>query len=249
MPFSPPKRIDGLPCDYPLQTAAESVALGSMVHDHEIRCPCYCEENVWRLAYRRYHHISSSSRQRPASNTNDSNYYAVFISNERKQVPMFYQRAAESPEKLCIWDYHVVLIGTQKDQSGRMHVLVYDVDTTLTPYPVSLNEYLEYTFSEQLSTTKTYYAPIFRVIPASKYLQYFASDRSHMYNAHTRSWNATPPPYQCIMPSSTAKSNLQHFWNVSSKIHIDHDLDFPPEALGRVMTLQELKNYDFSDSL
>ena len=31
------------------------------------------------------------------------------------------------------------------------------------------------------------------------YLQHFSSDRSHMYNSKTQTWNAPPPSYKCII--------------------------------------------------
>lgn len=46
-------------------------------------------------------------------------------------------------------------------------------------------------------------SPIFlsssSVIDASIYLRHFSSDRSHMYNSETKTWNEPPPSYDCIL--------------------------------------------------
>ena len=52
--------------------------------DASLRVPCYCEENVWRLAYRKI------CQQR-----NRETYHVAFVSNPRGCVPMFEQLAAE----------------------------------------------------------------------------------------------------------------------------------------------------------
>lgn len=213
---------------------AAATALAPIIKDSELRCPFYCEENVWRLAYRKLH-----------ASTDNQSHFVAFISNDRKNVPMFHQLASESPQDTAVmWDYHVVLIGVDRTNKTA---LVYDVDTTLTPYPLSLDEYLRRSFSEKLST----YAPLFRVIPAAFFLQHFESDRSHMYNAHTREWSAPPPPYQCISPSappsnnseSQSRSNLKHYLNFRAPLS---DLDLPAEALGTILSLQQLQTYNFT---
>jgi len=53
--------------------------------DESLRVPCYCEENVWRLAYRKVHQ----------QEVRDSKTYnVVFVSNPKACVPMFEQKAA-----------------------------------------------------------------------------------------------------------------------------------------------------------
>lgn len=54
--------------------------------DASLRVPCYCEENVWRLAYRKVY-------QKKDGET----YHVAFVSNPKGCVPMFQQRAAEDP--------------------------------------------------------------------------------------------------------------------------------------------------------
>ena len=243
-------------------TAAESALASSIGQDCQLRCPFYCEENVWRLAYRKLH-----NPQQTAIEGDQTTYFVVIVSNERKSVPMFYQRASESQERPCVWDYHVFLIGrTTKNSSSsnnnnnNQQAWVYDIDTTLTPYPLPLQVYLRHSFSEKLSTTT--YAPLFRVVPATLFLRHFESDRSHMYNAHTGTWSAPPPPYQCILPAASVsssnststsaqtttttatRSNLKQYLNFSSH-HVD-DCGLPADALGTVLTLQQLETFEFT---
>jgi hypothetical protein len=113
--------------------------------DDALRIPCYCEENVWRLAHRKLN-----------SSDNNRHYYAVFVSNPEKCVPMFYQLAATNPQKACFWDYHVILIS----KGGEQGTLVHDIDSHL-PYPCPLLEYLQSSFPD-IDTCPEEYAPMFR---------------------------------------------------------------------------------------
>jgi hypothetical protein len=119
--------------------------------DDALRSPCYCEENVWRLAHRKMH-----------SSNNDNNkihYYAVFVSNPEKCVPMFYQLAETNSKKACFWDYHVILIS--KGTAGEEGTLVHDMDSHL-PYPCPLSKYLQRSFPDIDDTCPEEYAPMFR---------------------------------------------------------------------------------------
>ena len=56
------------------------------------------------------------------------------------------------------------------------------------------------------------HCPPTRVVEASVYLQHFCSDRSHMYDASTGTWNAPPPTYDCIQATGqTESSNIQKY--------------------------------------
>jgi len=228
-----------------LPTAKDSALdLAASPRDIDLRCAFYCEENVWRLAHRK---MCTTTKQR----NHAFSYYVVFISNESKSVPMFHQLASQSPEDTpCVWDYHVILLGFDPEIG---EVWVYDVDTTLTPYPLPLDHYLSRSFSDQL--TETPFAPLFRVVQASLFLRYFQSDRSHMYNSHTHRWSAPPPPYQCILSpnqssaassaadsSTGTRNNLNDFLNFGAP---RADRDIPTEALGVIMTLEQLSHYNF----
>jgi N-terminal glutamine amidase len=246
--------------------------------DTDLRCPCYCEENVWRLLERRrqlhpQRHSSMSTSTSSSSSISTSrpeqHYYVVFISNENQTVAMLHQKAASntSEEGFIVWDYHVILLGyaaeqkqslsdeaeeqevddtaapsmdanydptnessssngTSKNRSRRnieMTMLVYDLDTTLQPYPMPLADYLDRSFPSRTgSSTSTVrsstmlmmrkqppqlYRPQFRIVPAQEFRHYFASDRSHMWNAATGQYNAPPPPYECITTTAGSISS------------------------------------------
>lgn len=144
--------------------------------EQELRVPCYCEENVWRLAYRRIHvdtseeggaaaHIIHCGEQTQDEESERlvSRNYVVFISNEQRCCPMLAQRASKRSKEACFWDYHVIFIqsvrecvkksakfdGNLTDNSVpplRQRTTVFDVDSRL-PYACELEAYLEATFS------------------------------------------------------------------------------------------------------
>ena len=217
-----------------IPTAAETAISASIRHDYDLRIPYYCEENVWRLAYRKlYYQDQMKQPTNEGRNNNDDNknetYYVAFISNQQKCVPMYHQRAATAPSTsstlqrkeeipCCFWDYHVILLGVTLaptnggDDIGDMYqktVLVYDIDTTIVPYPVPLHRYLSQSFpmekfsSRNTGTNSPYlqYKPYFRIVPAETYIHHFTSDRSHMFNETTQTYNEPPPPYCCIVAS------------------------------------------------
>ncbi len=55
--------------------------------------------------------------------------FAVFVSNKKRVVPLWRQKAGREEERLVIWDYHVVFIYRPDDRT-----LVYDLDSEL-PFP------------------------------------------------------------------------------------------------------------------
>jgi hypothetical protein len=142
--------------------------------------PFYCEENVWHLA-RRF-------EGRPAK--------VVFISNAQKTCALWQQRAAE-PGLPVIWDYHVVL------SAARM---IHDLDTRL-PFPSPAREWIDGTFPLPLPEEL---APRFRVVSAARFVEVFASDRSHMRDAGG-AYRASPPPWAPI----GIGSNLMRFADMS----------------------------------
>jgi hypothetical protein len=95
--------------------------------------------------------------------------------------------------------------------SDNAVVVVYDVDTVLS-YPCPLHDYLAQSFPE-CKAWDGRYAPLFRVISAKCYIERFASDRSHMFNARTKEWNSPPPSYDCINVHGDQGSNFQHYIN------------------------------------
>ena len=142
--------------------AASTTAMAP-VKDVELRVPCYCEENVWRLAYRKWKQQADSKK-----------YYAVFVSNPSKCVCFFHQKASGNPLKPVFWDYHVLLF--EYDATTQTTV-VLDIDSYL-PYPYPLSEYLDQAFPEEESENPQqqhqldHVAPWFRVVPAEIFLNY-----------------------------------------------------------------------------
>jgi N-terminal glutamine amidase len=111
-----------------LTTAAAKTAVNAP-SVRSLRVPCYCEENVWRLAYRQIHRRRDSdgnttidnSSGRLGTSSASSSWYVVFVSNPSGCVPMFQQLAAASDSGLndksrnqpVFWDYHVILVETR----------------------------------------------------------------------------------------------------------------------------------------
>jgi hypothetical protein len=202
------------------QLTAEATAL-QCSSDHDLRSPCYCEENVWRLVYR---HLNTKEI------SDGWQYNVVFISNQRKCCPMFSQLAAiNDPKGYVCWDYHVIVVrckrGAEAQNGSTAQVL--DIDTQLTPYPCPFEVYLDGTFPYAANCQMDeQYMPLFRVIDGNEYLKYFYSDRSHMLNEGE--WSAPPPSYGPIMnglqfrkqtgdgEESEIQSNLELYVNMSN---------------------------------
>ena len=98
-----------------VERSAEWSAVAGL-SEQRLRVPYYCEENVWRLAYRRS--LSSKHNKHP-----DSMDYVVFISNPIKQTPFYHQKAAMEHEsdrdKVVVWDYHVILVHVHHKHAVR----------------------------------------------------------------------------------------------------------------------------------
>ncbi|XP_073240823.1 protein N-terminal glutamine amidohydrolase-like isoform X2 [Porites lutea] len=54
---------------------------------------CYCEENVWKLC--------EQIKEEKEQSLNE--YYAVFISNDKRQVPLWMQKSAKEPLAPVVW--------------------------------------------------------------------------------------------------------------------------------------------------
>ena len=90
-------------------------------------CPYFCEENVWHLCTD--DRVILDHEPIPVENRR-----VVFISNARRRVAMWKQRAGGSQSVL--WDYHVVLLA-----GGN----VWDLDTTLG-FPIPLDAWVRGSF-------------------------------------------------------------------------------------------------------
>jgi len=158
---------------------------------------CYCEENVYKLC----------ELVRNNSKGELDKCSAVFVSNKKRVVPLWRQKAGRDEEKLVIWDYHVVFI-YKPDQ----RTLVYDLDSEL-PFPTYFHKYVTETFRTDAILNPEYHR-VFRVIPATTFLSTFASDRRHM-RKEDGSWLKPPPSYPCIT-STVSTHNLDDFINMEN---------------------------------
>nr|XP_038040057.1 protein N-terminal glutamine amidohydrolase-like isoform X1 [Anas platyrhynchos] len=155
---------------------------------------CYCEENVWKLC-----DYIRSRGERPVEE-----FYAVFISNERRMVPLWKQKSGHGDEPV-VWDYHVILL---RVSSGEQN-FIYDLDTEL-PFPCPFDGYSTEAFRLDDSLHPEFHRKI-RMIRADLYLETFASDRSHMKDADGK-WQKPPPSYPCIETADGEKCGEVLFW-------------------------------------
>src|SRR5262245_31338166 len=119
----------------------------------------------------------------------------VFISNRDRACAMWKQRAGDP----IVWDYHVVL---------HCQWLIYDYDSRLGS-PVPLHRWIEGTFPIQVPP---FFAPMFRVIDAARFLEVFASDRSHMRSEE--GWQRLPPEW----PTIGSGMNLMQFVDMEAEV-------------------------------
>ncbi|CAF0990953.1 unnamed protein product [Rotaria sordida] len=167
--------------------------------DQCVYTSCYCEENIWKLC--------ECWKQNNPNHLNS--LYAVFISNKRRQIPIWEQKSASNSEHLAIWDYHVILV----DKSSSPSV-IYDFDSTL-PFPVSATNYIQLAIHDEINIVHRYHR-MFRVIPAQEYLDVFASDRSHMLKEDKITYIASPPSYPPIC-NQKSTNNINEFIDMESK--------------------------------
>ncbi|XP_068014707.1 protein N-terminal glutamine amidohydrolase [Melanerpes formicivorus] len=159
---------------------------------------CYCEENVWKLC----DYIRSQNRY-PLEE-----FYAVFISNDRRMIPLWKQKSACGDEPV-FWDYHVILLHASGEQN-----FIYDLDTVL-PFPCPFDVYSVEAFRLDDSLHPELHRKI-RMIRADLYLKTFASDRSHMKDAYGK-WQKPPPSYPCI-ETADSKMNLDDFISMNPTV-------------------------------
>ncbi|VDK33329.1 unnamed protein product [Taenia asiatica] len=160
----------------------------------------YCEENVYKLV--------ETMKLRNSS----TEVYVVFISNQSKKVPLFFQKSGHPPEGLVVWDYHVIAI--ERLNLGRTF-WVYDLDTTLE-FPCEVSRYWSKAIRpnsmfgqefERFAIANVNFR-YFRVVDGSMYLRHFASDRSHMRSSD--GWLAPPPTYE-VISTSESTHNLPRY--------------------------------------
>ena len=147
-----------------------------MAREDHLYCAFFCEENIWQLAGELESDVDAAE--------------VWMITNADGTVATWAQRAASSPDKPIIWDYHVVL-ATRSDAGWS----VWDFDHA-GPFTQSASAWLQASFPVD---TETDLAPRFRCIEASDYRRDFSSDRSHMHAPGREDlWMAPPPPWPPI---------------------------------------------------
>jgi protein N-terminal glutamine amidohydrolase len=162
-------------------------------------CAYFCEENVWHLC--RDDSVASEGRPVPIADRR-----VVFISNEVRSVPMLRQRAGVGG--LVQWDYHVVLLARASQGWS-----VWDLDSTLG-MPVAFAVWLSESFLDETAALPAELAPRFRVVEAARFLEVFASDRSHMNDERGRA-RSPHPPWPPI-GAGTGVMNLPRFIDVTA---------------------------------
>lgn len=175
---------------------------------------CYCEENVWKLC----------QQIKKDNGTTLKEYHVVFISNKKRQVPLWMQKSGKDPLSPVIWDYHVILI--QKPEEGKP--LVYDLDSLLA-FPCLLEHYIHQALQNEQTMKKEYHRK-FRVIEAQRFLDIFASDRSHMRLPNGQYQH--PPPNYAPIRTARESMNLNEFINMSQS--------YNPNSRGKVTDLKGL---------
>ena len=106
---------------------------------------------------------------------------------------------------------------------------MFDLDSDL-PFPTFFHKYVTETFRTDAILNPEYHR-FFRVVPAGRFLQTFASDRRNMRKPDG-AWMKPPPPYDCIS-TPDAVHNLDEF------ISMDNTTSEGSETIGEVITLTQ----------
>ncbi|KAL8489535.1 hypothetical protein ACS0TY_025445 [Phlomoides rotata] len=161
------------------------------------------EENVYLLC--------EKLRDDGIAKPDGSDLYVVIISNEKKQIPLWHQRASQRADGVILWDYHVICV--QKRKESNLPDLVWDLDSTL-PLPSPLATYVAETFRPSFPLFPEFLR-VYRIVHAPNFLQFFASDRRHMKEP-SGDWVAPPPSYEVIVAEDGTTHNLNEYMEMSS---------------------------------
>ena len=136
---------------------------------------CFCEENIYHLCAELLRQNKECISEENVSSKLDG-VHVVFISNEKEAFPLWCQKSTADSDIPVVWDYHVLLIDLSSQEPR-----VYDLDTKLE-FGCSTKEYCckAIRFDVLLNAELE---PLFRVLTAKEYLDYFSSNRSHMMNS------------------------------------------------------------------
>ncbi|KAF5750220.1 protein N-terminal glutamine amidohydrolase-like [Tripterygium wilfordii] len=180
-----------------MTTAAhlKSENLKTSLHD---RTPFYCEENVYLLCKK----LCSNG----IADAQGSDLFVVFISNEKKQIPLWHQKASQRADGIVLWDYHVICV--QRKKGHETPHLVWDLDSSL-PFPSPLTSYVSEAIRPSFQLFSEY-ERFFRIVHAPVFLRCFASDRRHMKDSNGN-WSKQPPGYEPIVAEDGTTHNLNEY--------------------------------------
>ncbi|KAF5941015.1 hypothetical protein HYC85_022182, partial [Camellia sinensis] len=139
-----------------------------------------------------------------------SDLFVVLISNEKKQVPLWHQKASQRTDGVILWDYHAICIQRKKGDSSP---LVWDLDSSL-PFPSPLASYVSETIRPSFQLFSEFQR-FFRVVHAPIFLRSFASDRRHMKDS-VGNWIAQPPAYEAIVAEDGTVHSLNEYIEIST---------------------------------
>jgi hypothetical protein len=174
-------------------------------------CSHFCEENVWHLC-QKFVVTRDYCNEKGESNADNAEEegYAVIITSKSRMTPIWRQKLSQSPEKPVLWDYHVVFLVSRMGKSS----VIFDHDTTLG-FVTEAASYCQLSFKFESQT----HIPlanrhIFRVVRAQEYVDYLASDRSHMAESGQKF-----PPWPAIkgIRAVTPMNLFDDFVNIEKK--------------------------------
>ncbi|KAL3841262.1 hypothetical protein ACJIZ3_025853 [Penstemon smallii] len=168
-----------------------------------LHTPYYCEENVYMLC--------KNLSEDGIAKSDSSDLFVVFISNEKKQIPLWNQKASHRADGVILWDYHVICV--QKRKESYLPHLVWDLDSTL-PFPSPLPTYVAEAIQPSFQLFSEF-KRVFRIVHAPIFLRNFASDRRHMKDSDGN-WNSPPPSYDVIVAEDGTVHNLNEYMEMSS---------------------------------
>lgn len=146
--------------------------------------------------------------------------FVVFISNEKKQIPLWHQKASKREDGLVLWDYHVICV--QRKTEGVFPFIVWDLDSTL-PLPIPLGSYVSQAIRPSFQISPEYQR-LFRIIHAPIFFRHFASDRRHMKDSHGN-WIAKPPDYEAIVAEDGTIHNLYEYMEIKAADVYTNNID------------------------
>ncbi|GMY18857.1 protein N-terminal glutamine amidohydrolase isoform X1 [Fagus crenata] len=181
--------------------------------------PYYCEENVYFLCKK----LCESG----IADAEGKDLFVVFLSNEKKQIPLWNQRASHRADGVVLWDYHVICVQRRKESDTPL--VVWDLDSSL-PFPSPLSSYVPETFQPSFQLFSEYQR-FYRIVHAPIFLRGFASDRRHMKDS-VGNWTAEPPKYEPIVAEDGAVHNLNEY----NEIHAADVMTNAGDSLNAVFT-------------